>query len=72
MSFYVSTATFYLLHCDEWDRVVALPRHKFVTGATLLQLRNSECKLAHIYGMNKGKVFMSCVLYTNRYVNVNE
>jgi hypothetical protein len=26
--------------------------------------RNSECKLAHIYGMNKGKVFMSCVLYT--------
>ena len=34
--------------------------------------RNSECKLAHIYGMNKGKGFMSCVLYTNRYVNVNE
>ena len=38
MSFYVSTATFFLLHCDECDRVVALPRHKFVTGATLLQL----------------------------------
>ena len=38
MSFYVSTATFVLLHCDEWDRVVALSRHKFVTGATLLQL----------------------------------
>ena len=38
MSFYVSTATFFLLHCDEWDRIVALPRHKFVTGATLLQL----------------------------------
>ena len=38
MSFYVSTATFFLLHCDEWDRVVALPRHKFITGATLLQL----------------------------------
>ena len=33
MSFYVSTATFILLHFDEWDRVVALPRHKFVTGA---------------------------------------
>jgi hypothetical protein len=33
--------------------------------------RNSECKLAHIYGMNKGKVFISCVLYTNGYVNVN-
>ena len=38
MSFYVSTATFFLLHCDEWDCVVALPRHKFVTRATLLQL----------------------------------
>jgi flagellar biosynthesis protein FliP len=38
VSFYVSTATFFLLHCDEWDRVVTLPRHKFVTGATLLQL----------------------------------
>ena len=38
VSFYVSTATFFLLHCDEWDRVVAVPRHKFVTGATLLQL----------------------------------
>ena len=38
MSFYVSTATFCLLHCDEWDHIVALPRHKFVTGATLLQL----------------------------------
>ena len=38
MSFYVSTAIFVLLHCDEWDRVVALPRHKFVTGTTLLQL----------------------------------
>jgi hypothetical protein len=35
---HVSTAIFFLLHCDEWDRVVALPRHKFVTGATLLQL----------------------------------
>ena len=33
--------------------------------------RNSECKLAHIYGKNKGKVFISCVLYTNGYVNVN-
>jgi len=38
VSFYVSTATFFLFHCDEWDRVVALPRHKFVTWATLLQL----------------------------------
>ena len=38
VSFYASTATFLWLHCDEWDRVVALPRQKFVTGATLLQL----------------------------------
>ena len=44
MSFYVSTGTFVLLHCDEWDRVVALLRHKFVTGATLLQLRYVYCK----------------------------
>jgi hypothetical protein len=35
---------FFLLHCDEWDRVVALPRHKFVTGATLLQLRKTQRK----------------------------
>ena len=35
---------FFLLHCDEWDRVVALPRHKFVTGATLLQVgRDMKC-----------------------------
>ena len=33
---------FFLLHCDEWDRVVALPRQKFVTGATLLQLGQQE------------------------------
>jgi hypothetical protein len=26
----------------------------------------------HFYGMNKGKVFISCVLYTNGYVNVIE
>ena len=40
MSFYVSNANYFWLHCDEWDRVVALPRHKFVTGATLLQLQS--------------------------------
>jgi hypothetical protein len=33
---------FFLLHCDEWDRVVALSRHKFVTGATLLQLGQTK------------------------------
>ena len=32
MSFYVSTAIYFLLHCD---RFVALPRHKFVTGQEL-------------------------------------
>ena len=42
VSFYVSTATFILLHCDDWDRVVALRRHNFVTGATLLQLVGSN------------------------------
>jgi hypothetical protein len=31
--------------CDEWDRVVALPRHKFVTGATLLQLEKNRVPL---------------------------
>ena len=45
MSFSVSTATFFLLHCDEGDRVVALPRHKFVTGATLLQLASTTAVL---------------------------
>ena len=38
MIFYVSTAIYFLLHCDEWDHFVAPLRHKFVTGATLLQL----------------------------------
>jgi hypothetical protein len=38
VSFYVSTAIYVLLHCDEWDRFVAPPRDKFVTGAILLQL----------------------------------
>jgi hypothetical protein len=45
VSLYVSTAIFFLLHCDEWDRVVALPRHKFVTGATLLQLDDTKQSL---------------------------
>jgi hypothetical protein len=38
VSFYVSTAIYFLLHCDKWDHFVAPRRHKFVTGATLLQL----------------------------------
>ena len=36
---FISSAIYFLLHYDEWDRFVAPPRHKFVTGATLLQLR---------------------------------
>ena len=39
---------FFLLHCDEWDRVVALPRHKFVTGATLLQLQRTQLKATRL------------------------
>ena len=56
VSFYVSTATFFLLHCDEWDRVVALPRHKFVTGATLLQLVISSVK-----PLNNGKFIFKII-----------
>ena len=41
---------FFLLHCDEWDRVVALPRHKFVTGATLLQLLRTEGLIMYYNG----------------------
>jgi hypothetical protein len=34
-----------MFEADEWDRVVALPRHKFVTGATLLQLGDTKQSL---------------------------
>ena len=37
---------------DEWDRVVALPRHTFVTGATLLQLGGTtaiECQFLSVF-----------------------
>jgi hypothetical protein len=46
---------FFLLLCDEWDRVVALPRHKFVTGATLLQL-NWSSKPTFLAHLAKGNV----------------
>ena len=59
MSFYVSTGTFVLLHCDEWDRVVALPRHTFVTGATLLQLGWPYKILAVIF---LGCFFLCCAI----------
>ena len=67
MSFYVSTATFFLLHCDEWDRVVALPRHKFVTGATLLQL--STIKQTNIKRPLKGKIVSYLMEYEIETVN---
>ena len=34
----IETGRNVLLHCDEWGRFVAPSKHKFVTGATLLQL----------------------------------
>ena len=63
MSFYVLTATFFLLPCHEWDRVVALPRHKFVTGATLLQLRKAfaakmESSFYHIRRTKKNHFYI--------------
>jgi hypothetical protein len=39
--------------CDEWDRVVALPRHKFITGATLLQLHSTVRYLGLLTNMRK-------------------
>jgi hypothetical protein len=50
VSFYVSTAIYFLLHCDEWGHFVAPPRHKFVTGATLLQLAGSQIFLCLLWG----------------------
>jgi hypothetical protein len=39
VSFYVSTATFFLLHCDEWDRIVALSRQDGRHSAVALLLK---------------------------------
>jgi hypothetical protein len=47
---------FFLLHCDEWDRVVALPRHKFVTGATILQLEKTEGEIKNRHPRNTGNI----------------
>jgi uncharacterized protein YmfQ (DUF2313 family) len=69
---------FFLLHCDEWDRVVALPRHKYVTGATLLQLtkhytenlRSSNSNPTK-HGVNFGRVSSyTFVVYENLVPNV--
>jgi hypothetical protein len=35
MSFYVSTAIYFLLHCDEWDRFVTPPPETTEGGAFL-------------------------------------
>jgi len=67
VSFYVSTATFFLLHCDEWGRVVALPRHKFVTGATLLQLGYTRY-LEYLFGKHDVDMF---ALDSNAMVDYN-
>jgi hypothetical protein len=55
VSFYVSTATFLLLHCDEWDRVVALPRHPLssvmqtdVIASILLRMVSDVCQVQHL------------------------
>ena len=73
MSFYVSTATFFLLHCDEWDRVVALPRHKYVTGATLLQLGWYELinNIMHVLGWYELISWSHCSYMTN-YLSNND
>ena len=34
--------------------------------------RSSECRLAHVCGMNEGRVFVSCVLWAGGRVNVGE
>ena len=59
---------FFLLHCDEWDRVVALPRHKFVTGATLLQLEYPERTTDHEQATGKLyhlRLRVECTLFIN-------
>ena len=66
----IKTKTVNIIHCP----YLGLSQNVKIRDVpySLKSPRNSKCKLAHIYGMNKGKVFMSCVLYTNGYVNVNE
>ena len=40
MSFYISTAIYFLLHCDEWNHFVAPPRHKFVTSYIIAAIQD--------------------------------
>ena len=57
---YSRNENLYLLHCDEWDRFVAPPRHKFVTGATLLQLENTYSKNNSVIP-GKFNIYRSCI-----------
>ena len=68
----IKTKTFNIIHFPYLDLSQNVKIRDRDVPYSLKSPRNSECKLAHIYGMNKGNVFMSCVLYTNEYVNVNE
>ena len=63
MSFYVSTAIYFLLHCDEWDHFVAPPRHKFVTGATSTKTVTIwHCQLGWVMGGKKLFPYMTLFL----------
>ena len=68
----IKTKTVKIIHFPYLDLSQNVKIRDVHVPYSLKSPRNSECKLAHIYGMNKGKVFISRVLYTNGYVNVNE
>jgi hypothetical protein len=65
VSFYVSTTTFFLLHCDKWDRVVALPRHpqiaKYGIGIQIVRPEMTKFK------MFREKIFLFCGNYILKY-----
>jgi hypothetical protein len=48
------------------------PKNYIIRWSVHVSLTGHNYEQFRWYGMNKGKVFMSCVLYTNGYVNVNE
>jgi hypothetical protein len=64
VSFYVSTATFFLLHCDEWDRVVALPRHNvchrsyIIAASSICAISVSDFKLCNLIIMFLSNLFL--------------
>ena len=66
MSFYVSTGTFVLLHCDEWDRVVALLRHKFVTElhyCSYVAPNNGDHHFSKLFNVEETKGIIHCRIY---------